>query len=152
MTLRLTELDILEFIKDMVKSISGSNLRANRTKPHMSDQRGLTPPAGPLSRALWNFSSLWFIVPQRTGIIAVILYRLSYQFNGLTTLATILWVYTIVQLGLFLVLYSISYAHSYTQDMSYISYGTTALKHSASATSPSPSPQSSRWLSSNTET
>ena len=71
----------------------------------MSDQRGLIPPAGPLSRALWNFSSLWFIVPQGTGIIAVILYRLKYQFNGLKTLATIVWIYTIVQLGLFLVLY-----------------------------------------------
>jgi hypothetical protein len=33
--------------------------------------------------------SVWFIVPQGTGIIAVILYRLKYQFNGLTTLATI---------------------------------------------------------------
>lgn len=71
----------------------------------MSDHRGLIPPAGPLSRALWNFSSLWFIVPQGTGIIAVILYRLKYQFNGLTTLATIVWIYTIVQLGLFLILY-----------------------------------------------
>ncbi|KAJ5615885.1 hypothetical protein N7537_000999 [Penicillium hordei] len=71
----------------------------------MSDQRGLIPPASPLSRALWSFSSLWFIVPQGTGIIAVILYRLKYQFNGLTTLATIVWIYTIVQLGLFLILY-----------------------------------------------
>ncbi|KAJ5514401.1 C4-dicarboxylate transporter/malic acid transport protein [Penicillium fimorum] len=71
----------------------------------MSDQGDLLPPAGPLSRALWNFSSLWFIVPQGTGIIAVILYRLKYQFNGLKTLATIVWIYTIVQLGLFLILY-----------------------------------------------
>lgn len=71
----------------------------------MSDEGDLPPPAGPLSRALWNFSSLWFIVPQGTGIIAVILYRLKYHFNGLTTLATIVWIYTIVQLGLFLVLY-----------------------------------------------
>ncbi|KAJ5384844.1 C4-dicarboxylate transporter/malic acid transport protein [Penicillium concentricum] len=71
----------------------------------MADQGGLPPPAGPLSRALWNFSSLWFIVPQGTGIIAVILYRLRYQFNGLKTLATIVWIYTIVQLGLFLILY-----------------------------------------------
>ncbi|KAJ5185072.1 C4-dicarboxylate transporter/malic acid transport protein [Penicillium cf. griseofulvum] len=70
----------------------------------MSDQGGFPPP-GPLSRALWNFSSLWFIVPQGTGIIAVILYRLKYQFNGLKTLATIVWIYTIVQLGLFLILY-----------------------------------------------
>ncbi|OQE47359.1 hypothetical protein PENCOP_c001G05558 [Penicillium coprophilum] len=71
----------------------------------MSDQGDLPPPVGPLSRALWNFSSLWFIVPQGTGIIAVILYRLRYQFNGLKTLATIVWIYTIVQLGLFLILY-----------------------------------------------
>ncbi|KAJ5960125.1 C4-dicarboxylate transporter/malic acid transport protein [Penicillium vulpinum] len=71
----------------------------------MPDQGDLPPPAGPLSRALWNFPSLWFIVPQGTGIIAVILYRLNYQFNGLKTLATIVWIYTIVQLGLFLILY-----------------------------------------------
>lgn len=73
----------------------------------MSDHGDLPPPVGPLSRALWNFSSIWFIVPQGTGIIAVILYRLKYQFNGLTTLATIVWIYTIVQLGLFLILYLI---------------------------------------------
>ncbi|KAJ5276344.1 hypothetical protein N7524_002497 [Penicillium chrysogenum] len=73
----------------------------------MADQGDLPPPAGPLSRALWNFASVWFIVPQGTGIIAVILYRLKYQFNGLTTLATIVWIYTIVQLGLFLILYLI---------------------------------------------
>ncbi|KAJ6138133.1 hypothetical protein N7471_004619 [Penicillium samsonianum] len=79
----------------------------NRTESHMSDHGDLPPPVGPLSRALWNFSSIWFIVPQGTGIIAVILYRLKYQFNGLTTLATIVWIYTIVQLGLFLILYLI---------------------------------------------
>ncbi|KAJ5467518.1 hypothetical protein N7475_005270 [Penicillium sp. IBT 31633x] len=71
----------------------------------MSDQEGLPPPASPLSRALWNFSSQWFLVPQGTGIIAVILNRLVYKFNGLMTLAKIVWIYTIVLLGLCIILY-----------------------------------------------
>ncbi|KAJ5774148.1 C4-dicarboxylate transporter/malic acid transport protein [Penicillium paradoxum] len=70
----------------------------------MSDQ-GLPPPASPLSRALWNFSSQWFLVPQGTGIIAVILDRLEYQFNGLMILAKIVWIYTIVLLGSCVILY-----------------------------------------------
>ncbi|KAJ5675951.1 hypothetical protein N7462_008848 [Penicillium macrosclerotiorum] len=67
----------------------------------MTDQgQSLSPPARPLSIALWNFSSQWFLVAQGTGIIGVILHRLDYQFNGLQTLAKIVWIYTIVLLGL----------------------------------------------------
>jgi len=63
------------------------------------------PPEHPLSRTLWNFPSQWFLIPQGTGIVGLILYRLDYQFNGLHTLAKIVWIYTIVLLGLVLFLY-----------------------------------------------
>ncbi|KAJ6095531.1 C4-dicarboxylate transporter/malic acid transport protein [Penicillium sp. IBT 16267x] len=65
----------------------------------------LQPPSRPLSLALWNFSSQWFLIPQGTGIICVILARLDYQFNGLQTLAKIVWIYTIVQFSLCLTFY-----------------------------------------------
>lgn len=67
----------------------------------------MTPPTNPLSLALWNFSAQWFLIPQGTGILAVILYHLDYQFPGLHTLASIVWVYTIVLLGLTLFIYAL---------------------------------------------
>ncbi|KAJ5784501.1 uncharacterized protein N7503_009713 [Penicillium pulvis] len=65
----------------------------------------LQPPRKPLSLALWNFTSQWFLIPQGTGIISVILARLDYQFNGLQILAKIVWIYTIVLFGLCLASY-----------------------------------------------
>lgn len=65
----------------------------------------MPPPSSPLSLALWNFSSRWFLLPQGTGIIALILHQLDYQFTGLHTLAEIVWIYTIVQLALCLIFY-----------------------------------------------
>lgn len=63
------------------------------------------PPTSPISRALWNFSSQWFLVPQGTGIIAVILHQLDYQFRGLAIISVIVWIYTIVLLMLGVLLY-----------------------------------------------
>ncbi|KAE8160750.1 voltage-dependent anion channel [Aspergillus tamarii] len=62
------------------------------------------PPTSSFARALWNFSSQWFLIPQGTGIIAVILHQLDYQFRGLPIISVIVWVYTIVLLviGVFL--------------------------------------------------
>lgn len=70
-----------------------------------SHRRPLQPPLGPAGLALWNFSSQWFLVPQGTGIIAVILHQLDYQFNGLKIISEIVWVYTIVLLSSFSFLY-----------------------------------------------
>lgn len=63
------------------------------------------PPASPASLALWNFSSQWFLIPQGSGIIAVILNRLNYQFNGLEILSIIVWLYAIVLLAVCLFFY-----------------------------------------------
>jgi len=59
---------------------------------------------------LRNFSSQWFLVPQGTGIIAVILHQLDYQFRGLHIIADIFWVYTIALLVVMLVVYGIRIA------------------------------------------
>jgi tellurite resistance protein TehA-like permease len=58
-----------------------------------------------LSVALWNFSSQWFLIPQGTGIVAVILHNLKYQFTGLNIISEIIWVYNIVLLSLFSLAY-----------------------------------------------
>ena len=68
-----------------------------------------------LSRALRNFTSQWFLIPQGTGIIAVILHQLDYQFHGLRVIATILWVYTIVLLLAMLAAYILHIAIYPTQ-------------------------------------
>ncbi|KAJ5748709.1 C4-dicarboxylate transporter/malic acid transport protein [Penicillium nucicola] len=69
------------------------------------ERETIRPPSHPLSLALWNFSSQWFLIPQGTGIIPVLFHRLDYQFTGLMILAKIVWVYTITLLGICLILY-----------------------------------------------
>lgn len=60
-----------------------------------------------LSLALRNFSSQWFLIPQGTGIIAILLHQLHYQFHGLETISEIVWVYTIALLATFLCVYTL---------------------------------------------
>ena len=58
-------------------------------------------PAGRPSRtaiALRSFSSQWFLVPQGTGIIALILHQLEYQFPGLNIISYLFWLSTVVLL------------------------------------------------------
>ncbi|EHA21021.1 hypothetical protein ASPNIDRAFT_45733 [Aspergillus niger ATCC 1015] len=57
-------------------------------------------PTSPVCIAIWNFSSQWFLLPQGTGVLAVILHQLDYQFKGLRIISVIVWVYTIVLLTL----------------------------------------------------
>ncbi|KAB5540457.1 voltage-dependent anion channel [Coniochaeta sp. 2T2.1] len=67
---------------------------------------GLTsPPSSPSRLILYNFTSQWFLIPQGTGIIAVILHQLDYQFSGLHTLSYIFWLLTIILLVVILLLY-----------------------------------------------
>lgn len=68
-------------------------------------QQAARQPTYPLSLALWNFSSQWFLVPQGTGVISVSLYRLNYQFPGLSIIAIVVWVYTMALLVISLFLY-----------------------------------------------
>jgi len=55
--------------------------------------------------AIRNFKSQWFLIPQGTSIIAVVLHQLRYQFDGLTIIADIFWVLAIVLLLLSLATY-----------------------------------------------
>ena len=50
----------------------------------------------PLDLAIRNFSTQWFLIPQGTGIITVILHQLAYQFRGLQIIVDIFCVLTIV--------------------------------------------------------
>jgi tellurite resistance protein TehA-like permease len=52
----------------------------------------------PILIVVRNFTSQWFLIPQGTGIIALILHQLDYQFTGLGIIADIFWVLTIVML------------------------------------------------------
>src|SRR5436190_21219948 len=55
--------------------------------------------------ALHNFTSQWFLIPQGTGIIAVILHQVDYQFDGLHIISYIFWIMTIILLFSMLVVY-----------------------------------------------
>jgi len=69
------------------------------------EQETARPPSNPASRALWNFSTQWFLVPQGTGVIALILHQLDYQFSGIEVISVVIWIYTITLLALFLFAY-----------------------------------------------
>lgn len=56
--------------------------------------------------ALRSFTSQWFLVPQGTGILAVILHQLRYHFHGLAIISQCVWVLTIVMLTLALLAYT----------------------------------------------
>lgn len=74
-------------------------------KSHEQEQETTRPPSHPASRAIWNFSTQWFLVPQGTGIIALILHQLDYQFSGIEVISVVIWIYTITLLALCLLAY-----------------------------------------------
>ncbi|KAJ1325461.1 Voltage-dependent anion channel [Microdochium nivale] len=55
--------------------------------------------------ALHNFGSVWFIIPQGTGILAICFWQNHYRFNGLNVIALVAWALTIVQLLVVLATY-----------------------------------------------
>lgn len=75
---------------------------AGRTKPEQDDAG---PHVGALRLALHNFNSQWFLAAQGTGIVAVVLHQLHYQFHGLAIISECIWVLTMVILVLTLALY-----------------------------------------------
>ncbi|KAL6721807.1 hypothetical protein ACLMJK_000912 [Lecanora helva] len=60
---------------------------------------------------VWNAVEQWttqtFLITQGSGILAVILHQLDWQFNGSQIISTIVWVFTIVIFILFLLVYLI---------------------------------------------
>jgi len=46
--------------------------------------------------ALRNFGSIWFIIPQGTGVLALCFWLSDYQFNGLNIIAYIAWAIAII--------------------------------------------------------
>ncbi|CAK4017508.1 voltage-dependent anion channel [Lecanosticta acicola] len=73
----------------------------------------------PLRLALKNFTSQFFLIPQGTGILSVVLHQLHYQFPGLTIISRICGILTAVCLFAFLALYLLRCclfpAHVWTQ-------------------------------------
>jgi tellurite resistance protein TehA-like permease len=55
--------------------------------------------------ALRSFNTQWFLIPQGSGIVAIILHQLHYQFQGLGIIANIFWLVTIITLVSFLLIY-----------------------------------------------
>ncbi|KAI1843783.1 hypothetical protein JX266_010042 [Neoarthrinium moseri] len=47
--------------------------------------------------ALKNIDSPWFLIPQGTGVLAIVLWQLPYQFRGLHTISIVFWGMTIIQ-------------------------------------------------------
>ncbi len=59
-----------------------------------------------------GFVSSWFLLPQGTGIVAVILHQLDYQFHGLKTISIIIWLFELVLLAVAFVLYLARFVQS----------------------------------------
>lgn len=55
--------------------------------------------------AFRSFNSQWFLIPQGSGIVAITLHQLHYQFQGLGIIANIFWAITILTLIGFLLIY-----------------------------------------------
>ena len=55
--------------------------------------------------ALRLTNSQWVLIPQGSGIVAITLHKLHYQFQGLGIIANIFWIITILTLVGFLLLY-----------------------------------------------
>lgn len=72
----------------------GAALHTNQPEQQQSEKQvnATRPPISPVKRALWNFSSQWFLILLGTGIIAVILHNLDYQFRGHVIISVIVWI------------------------------------------------------------
>ncbi|KAK4201324.1 putative malic acid transport protein [Triangularia verruculosa] len=57
-----------------------------------------SPLQSPIRKAIQTFPSQWLLLPQGTGIIAVILHQLDYQFPGLDVISYIFFLLTIILL------------------------------------------------------
>lgn len=62
---------------------------------HHEDGRRLSP----ARRAFTSFTTRWFLIPQGTGILAIVLNQLPYQFHGLHTISIVFWFLNIVLLA-----------------------------------------------------
>lgn len=71
----------------------------------LAPPRKQIPPRTPLLYAIYNYPSQWFLLPQGTGILSIILHQNYYQFDGLYIIAIILWVLTIIMLVIAVLIY-----------------------------------------------
>jgi tellurite resistance protein TehA-like permease len=70
-----------------------------------SEEHGDEHRISALRIALRSFNSQWFLIPQGSGIVAITLHQLHYQFQGLGIIADIFWAITILTLVGFLLIY-----------------------------------------------
>lgn len=61
---------------------------------------------------MYPFTSSWFLLPQGTGIIAVILHTLPYQFRGLHIISIVFWIINLALLLLFSIFYLVRFLKS----------------------------------------
>lgn len=89
----------------MLESQLGSRLNTMTDIPQETENRTLSPrcnqPKSAFQNTLENFTSTWFVIPMNTGILAIIMHQLPYQFNGLPVLCTIMY---LVALTLFVII------------------------------------------------
>ncbi|KAH8879927.1 hypothetical protein GQ53DRAFT_20326 [Thozetella sp. PMI_491] len=62
-------------------------------------------PVSRVRRTILNFTSQWFLIPQGTGITAVVLHQLDYQFEGLDVISYVVWMLAFASLTVMLLLY-----------------------------------------------
>lgn len=71
-----------------------ANIHANAVAEKQSPYNDHQQPAW--LNAVENFSPLWFAIPMNTGILAILMHQNPYQFHGLYTLSTIMYVFDLV--------------------------------------------------------
>ena len=74
------------------------------TEDHAFDRRGKQRKSA-FQNTLENFTPMWFALPMNTGILAILMRLLPYQFNGLPVLSTIMYLF---DLTLFVVISSVT--------------------------------------------
>lgn len=57
----------------------------------------------PWKNTIKNFSPMWFSIAMNTGIIAILMHLLPYQFNGLPVLSTIMYIFDLVLFSVFMI-------------------------------------------------
>ena len=90
--------------KDMDNGMLGSQVNSHRdtmdrppeaAEDHAFERRGELRKSA-FRNTVENFSQIWFVLTIDTGILAILMQLLPYQFNGLSVLSTIMYLFNLV--------------------------------------------------------
>ena len=68
---------------------------SKETEDHTFERRGKLRKSA-FRNTVENFSPIWFLLTMNTGILGILMHLLPYQFNGLSVLSTIMYLFNLV--------------------------------------------------------